>query len=224
MAIALVASVSAKSTDTNGFTTGTITTTGANLLVAVLSGYNSFNTPTVTDSKSNTWTPLTLQNSVGNHSLVIAYSVPTSVGTTHSFNLVGATTYGSLCVISVSGSHTTPFDQENGHIATISSTVQAGSVTPTQDNELIIAGVSGDGDSNASSIDGSYNLVENQTTTANCQSGALAYLIQTSAAATNPTWTLTGSANIPIAVIATFKAAAVAASGTAKHLMLLGSG
>jgi hypothetical protein len=59
MAWAHIASVSAGSSDGISVTTGNIDTSGANLLLASVADYNAESAVTLTDSKGNTWTPLT---------------------------------------------------------------------------------------------------------------------------------------------------------------------
>lgn len=88
----------------NGHGTNTaaapVDTTGATLLVVCLT--TSSATPTVTDTKGNTWTkvvgPLTI-----NDTSSLFFSVPTSVGTNHIFNNSGGSTTDTILAAAFSG-------------------------------------------------------------------------------------------------------------------------
>ena len=99
-------------------------------------------------------------------------------------------------------------DQQNGAVGTGTS-LATGSVTPSEDNELVVSGVSiADGSSGTYAVDSGLTITDQILASAgNFEGGGLAYIIQTSAGAVNPTWSWTGSVN-SAAVIATFKAAA----------------
>lgn len=210
MAIALVAN--AKS---NGGATGAIDTTGASLIVAAISGFGGSGFPTITDSKSNTWTGLTAQGFSGTL-MKMFYTVPSSVGSGHTFT-PGTASFPAICVAAFSGVHATPFDQENGATGSGGS-VSTGSVTPSEDNELVITGL-GWYPAGAVSINGGFTISDQENYAAGVNIGAaLAYLIQTSAAAANPAWSHAGFTDAAVA-IATFKAAA--ATGNRRRRLII---
>lgn len=201
----LVNSVSATPGGTGG-TTAAIDTTGADFLVMVVAWYVA-PTTTPSDSKSNTWVGGTIQT-VNNQSCRIFYSYNPTVGTGHTFTFSSASSiYPAIQVLAFSGLVTsaTPFDQQNGNTNTSSTTIQPGSVTPTRNNELLIAGCcheqasytidSGFTEAFDIAYSGSVNM-----------GGSAAYLIQSALAAINPTFTLAGSSANNAAAIATFKA------------------
>lgn len=201
------------STDTNTFTTTSINTTGCNFLVASV-GY--FSTIALTDSKGNSWTPLTaFTNGGGNNSVRIFYVANPVVGTGHTFTLTGASSFGAIAVQGFSGVNTVPFDQQNGATQSISANTQPGSVSPTQDNELIVTAYS-------QSLAGTMTINSGFTITDQTQIGsgahfgsALAYIINgagTSGVGVNPTWTNGTGVDQSAASIATFKVAAAAAT------------
>ena len=195
MSIAFVASVAASSG-----TTGTMDTTGANFLVVVIADQDSLDTNGVSDSKSNTWVQLTVYPSP--HGVCIFYSVNPTVGTLHTFTISGAT-FASIAAAAFSGVHATaPLDQQAGASGT-----QSGSVTPSENNELVIAGAYSDG-ANPTSADGGFTTPNAANVSGNHAGYGLAYLIQTTAAAANPSW----GAGTDSAAIATFKQAAAAGS------------
>jgi hypothetical protein len=193
VAIALIAASSAVAQADDNPTTAALDTTGANLLVIVATNHTSGSAPSgVSDSKGN--------------------NVGSNVGSGHTFTLGGTFVLGAVAALAFSGAHATaPFDVEAAGNSTGSgTTVQPGSVTPSQDDSLIIqaVGIATDG-TGSLSIDGGYATavwVGSGANTANRGMG-FSYLIQTTAAATNPTWTNNAN-NSMTAVAAAFKPAA----------------
>jgi hypothetical protein len=195
------------STNTNSVTTSGIDTTGANLLVAVLADYSSSGTPTITDSLGNSWTVSSATTSAPNPRCRIAHCVPTSTGAAHTFTSSGTATYPSIAVLAFSGAHASPLDQENGASGNGVTSQQAGSVTPSQNDELIIAGIGLGNSSVTASISAGYTITDQVTFNGSQHFQVVAaYKIQTSAAAENPTWSWSGGL-FAAARIATFKAA-----------------
>jgi len=186
----------------NNGTTGAIDTTGADFLVAVVS--QGFQVDPPTDNKSNTWTALTEQTGSSSNHVRIYYAKNATCGTGHTFTTPAGAAFPSLCVVAFFGSDlTSPFDNENG-VGESSSPVSTGSITPSQNDELVIA-IAG-GNCTSPAIDGGFTLQENEDQTGGVNYGsAIAWLIQTTAAAANPAWTVASSCN---AAIASFKAAA----------------
>lgn len=219
MAIALVANVGAGSATSNNVTTGSIDTTGADLIVIVVSAYGG--APTLSDSKGNTWTARTSYGPI--HVCKIYYCASPTVGSGHTFTLTSSTLYPTVNVAAFSGTHATPYDVENGYaeVGAPSTTGQPGSVTPSEDNEVLITGTTHA--STVSSIGSSFTITDNIAYGAGTNiGGAMAYKIQTSAGAENPTWTY-GSAQYFTASIATFKAGGGGAA-VVSRLCLLGVG
>lgn len=208
MAIAAVIGAVAEATTSNPATTAAIDTTGCNLLVVVASTYHGGGggVGTVTDNKSNTWIALTVRHSISNFRRVqIFYAKNPKVGTGHTFTLTpGGVGYPTLCVEGFSGVDTiSPFDQETGAGSSgITTSLATGSITPTQDNELVIVGHCAE-NTNAASINSGFTIAQQKYIGAG-ESGMLAYKIQTTAAAVNPTVTLPAADYLSVA-IASFK-------------------
>lgn len=80
----------------NGGTTGTINTTGANLLVACVSYYANATDPTIADSKGNSWTLAKAQEGAQSSHIRLFYSVPTAVGSAHTFTVTGNGSMSSI--------------------------------------------------------------------------------------------------------------------------------
>jgi hypothetical protein len=209
MAFSLVANTSASSSNRNGFTSGAIDTSGADFIVIALADLDFFTVGSLTDSKGNTWNALTrLEASSGDPGLRLYYAVAPTVGSGHTFTWTGNFTDAAMAVAAFSGANvSSPFDQQNGTAPTASPTSpQPGSITPSEDNELIIAALCwGVAESGSVSVNSSMTIA-NQVDAAspNHNGVALAYLVQTSLAAINPTWT-SAIAQPKTAVIASFK-------------------
>lgn len=200
-------------------TTGTCDTTGADLIVLV-GVYDSGGTGTFSDSKGNSWTlctrpATTIENLASGSYVRIAYCyAPSSVGASHTFSI--SPSYGSIHAIAFSGAAAAPLDVQAagyGSNAANATTNQPGTATPSVDNCLLVAGL-GVGDSgNPSSIDSSFTLSTGISASTGVRwGGALAYLIQTTAGAVNPTWTWTNS-SANGAVMAAFQAASGGGGG-----------
>lgn len=206
MAFALVAEVKAIGNDT--FSTSAIDTTGADLLVATFADtFAEGSPPTLSDSEGNTWVAAVNHSPFGNASR-IHYAWNATVGASHTFTLTGTDMFGSLQVRAYSGSDTSadPFDQTNENLAFGSTTVTTGSVTPTTDGQLLVAACTYDVQASLPTIDGGFD----SPTYGDLGSGGSylgssnSYLIQTTAAAANPTFTGPSGSN-KYATIATFK-------------------
>jgi hypothetical protein len=213
MPYALVASTLAVSSDSFNVTTSSITTTTASLLVVQIGDYDGAAAGTVSDSKSNTWTALTSYTDPGNMRCRLYYAANPTVGTGHTVSYLSANSlYQALVFAAFSGAAlTSPFDVQNG-ASVYSGTPQPGSITPTQNNCLIVSGLAlGVEATSAVTIDLSMTITNQQNFSAGVNFGvAFAYLVQGTLAAINPTWIAPDSAGI--ANIASFKAAVVTES------------
>ena len=208
-AITVVSHTSANGTQLS-VTSPAIDTTGANLLVTCIAGFMLENTPVMTDSKSNAWTALTIRGSGNSAEARIYYTVPTSVGTGHTFTFTNALNgFVSIGVLALAGASATPYDTDVGTAASSSGTsVQPGSITPAQANEILVACGDLEADYLTPSVNLGFTLVEQVAFSSGNGAGLLlAYLIQTTATAENPTfsWTNTVTAS---AAMAAFEAAA----------------
>lgn len=190
---------------TPGGTAG-VTTTGSTLIVGVVwfTKFSGTTDVSMTDNKGNTYTALTLSGGAGNDKLRMFYCINPTVGTSHTFTSVGAgstSSYASISVAGFSGVKTTgAFDQEAIASDSSGTTKQPGSITPVENNELIISGYGCNSSGGTIAVSAGYTLLSSVTKV------CLAYKIQTTAAAENPTWTR-GSSDQLIAGIASFRKA-----------------
>jgi hypothetical protein len=169
-------------------TTSAIDTTGANFCVANVTDF--MNAPTPSDSGGGLWLSLNLQS--GSAGEQLWYTKNAAQGPGHTFTVT--TISGSMQVACFSNVAAVPLDQQNGNSVTGGS-VQFGSITPTSNGQLLISGV-GQNNVGASigGVDSGYAITD-ITQPILIIGGALAYLVETTAAAQNPTWTvMTGSA------------------------------
>lgn len=206
---AFVAGVNAGG-DSSTVTTAAINTTGANLIVVTAVFYAPGGSLTLTDSKGNTWTALTRRDSGSGVGSTLYYCFNPTVGSGHTFT--GTNNYPLLGVLSFSGADTSPFDVEAGTTGS-GSTIQPGSVTPSTANNIIVSGVGAGMTSGAISIDGSFTEPNAEAVGAAFQVSC-AYLIQTSATAQNPTWTIPSGGYGSSAGNAVFKATGGGGGGT----------
>ncbi len=195
MSYALVTSDSAQSGDANSVTTGGKNTTGSSLLVIMVAGLTG-KTPTISDSKGNSWSPLTGQDTIsagGNGKGQLYYSIPISVGASHTFTASQTGSFPSIFVLAFSGGATSGvFDVQTGAVGNAVGTLAGGTITPGSNNEVVISG--NQTSLNAPTVDSGFTLQESASTLGGLAfGGGIAYKIQTTATAVNPTWTLSGS-------------------------------
>jgi hypothetical protein len=205
MAIALLDNIDA-APGANGGTTSAIDTTGANLLLFGIGSYglgtNGSESPT--DSKSNSWSGTTLRVA-GDVAARIFYGEPSSVGSGHDFSYADANCYAVLAASAFSGAQSSPLDQQNGATGGMSTSQSPGSVTPTEDNELVVTCLTFDRDSGGITPPTGFTLLDSQEYSSGVNMGfAIAYKIQTTAATETPNWT-TGSSVVWASSVVTFK-------------------
>lgn len=212
-----------KGLGTNGGTSDAIDTTGSDFLAVVVSEFGNGTHGTLSDSKGNTWTELTSFGDGTAAQVTIYYVQNPTVGSGHTFSYSGTNVFATLATAGFSGSAASPFDQENGATGSATNSIATGSVTPGQDNELVIAAVSIDGTQGSDlAINGGFTLAEflNYNGASGFAGCGLAYLIQTTATAANPTWSWTNNVTAA-ASIATFKSAA-AGGGAGSFVLVSG--
>lgn len=193
MAWTIVAHIGAMSADGASVTTPAIDTRNADLIILGCTTAAG-TTASPTDSKSNVWTAIQqVNNGTGVRGTLLYKAVPTT-DAAHTFTLSpGANNFPVIFVLAVSGSKTSPLDQNNGTAATNSANQQPGSITPLAAGELIVTfNTNGSVSNNATyTIDSSFTISDQKTGEAShAFAGAMAYLIQAVAAAVNPTWTI----------------------------------
>jgi hypothetical protein len=185
--------------------TAGINTTGATLLVVGCSNLDASGTPVITDSKSNTWTQRTAYSSGSTTRATIFYVANPpggKLGSAHTFTGTLASGFVAIDAYAFSFCAAVPFDVENGRSAEDAHVTQPGTVTPTNDNSLIVTCLSFTGATTAT-INQSFTNPDVILQVGGQNIGiSVGYLIQTAKGAVNPTWTygLSDSGNCSIAV------------------------
>lgn len=120
----------------NAVTTDAIDTTGANLFIAAVTNNGAVAAATLTDSEGNTWTALTRQTTASGATQIFYVHNPTT-DVAHTVTVdaqVG--NLASITFWAIAGSKSSsPFDQEVNNTGSATS----GSITPTEDEELIVS-------------------------------------------------------------------------------------
>jgi hypothetical protein len=211
----LIANTSATSpTLVTTITTPAINTAASDLLVAAGSGWDGNPAAVMSDSLSNSWLTAVSNKVVGYLYNTIFYVHHPNTGSSHTFTYSGsATIYGALSILAFSGSSPSDpvldlvnsFFRNSGVLS-----IQPGAVTPSQNNELIIASLGHYPDNGlvmtSMSVDVPYILTADMPMTPGLTiGGASAYQFQSIAGPTNPTWTWTpGYTSAAVANIACF--------------------
>ncbi len=182
----------------NGGTSSAFDSTGANLIVVAVC---SLGATTVSDSKSNTYTPLTNQNS-GSGLNRLYYCINPTVGTGHTITVSSSGGF-PYCPFEAWQGASVSFDAESHAAVGGSTTVQPGSITPGGNDRLFLSSMQG--------INGTAPTIDSSFTISNASGlvggtsvqGGIAHKLQTTGGAENPTWTV-GVSEDPAATMAAF--------------------
>lgn len=184
-------------------TTDAISSVGGSLIVIGLGRFSGGTGITISDSQGNTWTPLTQSTLAGPAARLFYVENPTT-NAAHTFTVSGTDHYGCICVAVFQNTLTSgAFDVESaGGGANSGTTFQPGTLTPSQNNSILVTAVGVD--SNVTfSIDSSFTILDQFGASGN-YGAAMAYKVQGTAGADNPTWTTSVSTGLA-AVMAAFK-------------------
>jgi hypothetical protein len=211
MAWSLIADVDAGSSGGGTFTSGAINTTGATLLIAVVTSFASATAPTLTDSAGNTWVSQTAQSSggltPGRLQIFWVDNNTPNTSASHTVTLTGAGAFSAVEFAAFSGSGSNPDDQ----FSTVSTGIATASpsanpITPTLNDSLIIAAFTHSSATTPSvSIDSGMTIVASRAfSSGNHFACYVAWLEQITAASIDPTWTL-GTAQTCAVQVMSFK-------------------
>jgi hypothetical protein len=212
MAIALVNHTKVTPSGSSGGTSPAINTTGSNCIII---GQVRADTESagVSDNQGNTYTAITFYHPsfIG---VELYYCISPTTSASHTFTT--SKQNSSMCIAAFSGVKTTsPLNIDIGASNNNSSTtIQPGSATPSEANELIIT-VFGSAHTSTVSIDSSFTITDQVAFVSGQSYGsALAYIVQGAASAVNPTWTATASGTIDAKAVAmsSFKSSSVDAN------------
>lgn len=202
-------------TSTSPQTTPGVTSTGSDLIVVGCTDTGM----AITDSKSNTpYTLVATANFNSGQAINIFECRNPIVGASHTVTATWADgNPGALAAVFLSGSLTSgdPLDQQHAAMNNFIHVLAPGSITPSQAAEIIVTFIMSTGQNETVVlIDGGFTIIDAfANTNSAIQDVASAYLIQTSAAASNPTWTVAPADQTTMAAAqASFKAGAAAAT------------
>lgn len=221
MSIVLVAHESGANRNT--VVTPSVDSTGANLIVIGDGWYHGISADpdlvfdTIGGNNYASYTALT-KRSVGNISVRLWYSLPTVVGAGHFATVSGTDIYQGTSFSTWSGASVSPFDVENGATGSSIASLATGSVSPSEDNCLIVSMVAHE-DGSGISIDSGFTLIDTIAYSSGANEGtSLAYLIQTTASSVNPTWSWSSGPTYAATAIAVFKGPGGGGGGTARGI------
>lgn len=183
--ITLVTHQANGSTNSNSATTTAQNTSTSTLIVLVATSFSGG--VVVTDSSSNTWASLT-QQTQGSFFEQIFYCYSPTTSASHTFTATGTSTFPAIAMLAFTGTAGTTVDQQNGTFSTSGTSVQPGSLTPGFANEVVVTGLTTGNGPGAFSINGSFVIGDTLQNATNSIVIGSAYWIQTTATASNPTW------------------------------------
>lgn len=193
----------------NGGTSGSINSTGCDFIVLAVATDSGATlvASDISDNRSNTsWVLSGSSTTAGFVRIHLFYHVNPSVGSGHTFTVTKANCYAAICVAGFTGSHlTAPQDQsDGGGTASGTSISPATGITPSEPDCLVITTL---GDDNGGTISdpATYTRTDSQAHVAFTSYGCtMAYKIQTSASAEDPSWSSTNTTGLVVRV-ASFK-------------------
>ena len=166
---------------------GINTTNAAYLIVSILSAQPTIGT--LTDSKANTWTPVSAVLCGSFSCNQVFYCLNPIVGTGHTFS-VGAGGTASSMEVAAFGGGLQSFDVQAGAAGT-GATAQAGLVTPSFAGSLIVTTATAQGGiASVLSVDSGFTVTDIVPDSSGVASSGMAYIIETGIVAKNPAWTL----------------------------------
>lgn len=165
-----------------------INTAGARLIVVTASQHNAGSAGALSDSRGNTWVSVDGGTIVAGTSLWLWYCINPSVGSGHTFSI--ANSFTSVRVQAFSGPATTSY-QSKTSATNLSTSLAPGSITPSANRALVVSSAAYSAANNSFGVTGGFIVTSNQSFEAGVNwGGSMAYLLQNTAAAVNPAWTL----------------------------------
>ena len=190
-------------------TTSGFDSTGASLLVVVVTFYGQVGNPNlISDTYGNTWRTAFLAS--GNSSvcgIAVFYCQAPNTGPEHTVTIGGSSLLVTTVMTGFTGSDTSQdYDQINHANGTGSDPVQPGAVTPSADNELILSVCSLVNNGTPTIAGPLTALVVSPRTDGSRFGMLLGYEIQTAAAPRNPAFSNGAPDNRDFSMVVTFKA------------------
>jgi len=191
----LVSSLAQTSPSGNGFTSSAIDTTGATLLVVVVGEQGGPIALGVTDSKGNSYTPLSSAGLSGFVNGQMFYCISPIVGTGHTFSVTtSGSTFPAVAVEAWNVAGTVTFGSQSGANA-----LQPGSIGATG-TTLFVTGATWNPFTSPVTVDSGFTISSQAPSTATSVGIAISHIV--ASASKNPTWSGPGSG---VSVMGTYK-------------------
>ncbi len=182
-----------KEGDANVAVTDPQNTVGATLIVIAAHSYQ--NTTDVGDTKHNTWTAKTLRG-LTQAQVQFFYCVNPTTDSAQVFTNIGTGNFPGISVMSFTGNAASPFDVEDWDFTSSTATTRQGnSITPSQDGALVISATTSGLNTFTFTIDSGMGTPDQSVDAANLNY-AMSYKVQSTAAAINPTWTISAGGSV----------------------------
>jgi 8-oxo-dGTP pyrophosphatase MutT (NUDIX family) len=182
---------------TTGATTAAIDTTGAKFLIVGSGNFVSSGTLNLTDSKGNTWIKLPLEAGASNARATLWYCSNPTVGTGHTFTLVGTNGYVSFAVAAFGAAATgaTPFGAVAAVGAPATSPFTNTVVAPLADGALIVTVAGLATTAQTLTISAPFAISDQKPwVNGQCQGVGLGYLVQGAHTGAAAAWSWPGGA------------------------------
>lgn len=197
-----------------GATSSAWNTTGANLLIIGATGYQT-GSPTCADTLGNTFTPLTEYSDTTLSSVMLWYCYNPTTSASNTVTVGGL--FWAVMGQAWKTAHSSPYDQQTGNSSASATSIQPGSLTPSQNGCLIVSVLCKWATTNAVSIDSGFTISDQIPNGSGTNLGsAMAYLVQGTAAAVNPNWSGADAASHLAVTQASFFPGGAAASRLVK--------
>ena len=187
-AIAIIDSASGAASSASAASSSFFNSTGANFIIVAVGSESS--SVTVTDNRSNTYTLIRSDAVTTLDFLKLYYCYTPTVGTLHKVSVSSASGYPSVAVIAASGIVTSPIDQQNGAGSSSVNNISPGLITPSANNYLIVTASMTDYGSTFPTpvVSAPFTRAKSVPLSGSSTGCSIGFLIQGTAAATNPNW------------------------------------
>lgn len=210
MTIAVI-STPVSASGSSPITTGAYDTTGATLLAVAVS-YNGTTAPTITDSKSNSWTAGTKQSQSTTFSVQWFYCLdPTSVGSSHTFTATLSSGKLAIYAVALSGTLRAPWSYIGGqggtsHTSVTQQVCSSATLTPSTVDCIVLSAAAMGASISSYTAGTNFTAIGNVDYTANNYGIGVVYQYQDMLAAgiTNSTATATWTNSVNVAEASLF--------------------
>lgn len=185
MAYTLIAQGTARSTNSNGFTTASFNSTGGDLIVVADVSLVGAGGVTISDNKSSSFVAVNVGDYIHHFGFVYAKNI--AGGTGHTITVAGTGVYPAIAYFVFSGSDLgSPLDQNTTGAA---ASEQSDTLTPSMNGCLLVSAMATEETAATWTINGGFSTPIQQVQVASQNYGiAASYLVQTSAAVAAPLW------------------------------------